>query len=158
LRLQGQPPDKHEVSGGHPCKRKLPCLCVCKNDPLRGRSCKSESGRARVSRSSPQGGQARARVTVGWSCCRNKSGGGRGSGQCAGGGVYVSKMVDNERKWLAYLLALCMFLCLFLPTCPSCCIWLSVRSFCARSHIFVLQPPIPFLPIPSPCSCGRCCC
>ena len=31
----------------------------------------------------------------GWSCCRNKSGGGQGSGQCAGGGVHVSKTVDN---------------------------------------------------------------
>ena len=85
------------------------------------------------------GGRFRKNEPPGWSCCRNKSGGGRGSGQCAGGGVYVSKTVDNERKWLAYLLALCMF-------------------FCACSRVFVLQPPIPFLPIPSPCSCGRCCC
>src|SRR6266540_1758052 len=92
------------------------------------------------------GGQFCKNEPPGWSCCRNKSGGGRGSGQCAGSGVYVSKMVDNERKWLAYLLALCMFSCLFLPACPSCCIRLSVRSFCA---CFMLQPPIPFLPIPS---------
>src|SRR6266545_5505867 len=164
LHLQGRPPDKHEVSGGRPCKCKLPRLRVCKNDPLRGCSCKSEGGRARVSRSSPQGGEQgwggrfRKNEPPGWSCCRNKSGGGRRSGQCAGGGVYISKMVDNERKWLAYLLALCMFLCLFLPTCPSCCIWLSMRSFCTHSHVFMLQPPIPFLPIPSPCSCGHCCC
>ena len=64
------------------------------------------------------GGRFRKNEPPGWSCCRNKSGGGRGSGQCAGGGVYVSKMVDNERKWLAYLLTLCMFSCLFLPACP----------------------------------------
>ena len=104
------------------------------------------------------GGQFRKNEPPRWSCCRNKSGGGRGSEQYAGGGVYVSKTVDNGRKWLAYLLALCMFLCLFLPACPSCCIQLSIRSFCIRSRVFVLQPPIPFLLIPSPCSCGCCCC
>ena len=113
LHLQERPPDKHEVLGGRPCKRKLPRLHVCKNDPLRGRSCKSEGGRARVSRSSPKvakqgwerqwGGQFCKNEPPRWSCCRNKSGGGQGSGQCAGDGVYISKMVDNERKWLAYL-------------------------------------------------------
>lgn len=54
---------------------------------------KSKSERAHVSILSPQGGQARVRVTLGWTCCRNKS----------GGEVYVSKMVDNKGKWLAYL-------------------------------------------------------
>jgi len=63
----------HEVSGGCPCKRKLPCLYVCKNDPSGGCSCKSEGGRAGVSRSSPQGGQARARATVGWSVSQERA-------------------------------------------------------------------------------------
>jgi len=81
------------------------------------------------------GGQFHKNKSPRWSGCRNKSGGGQGSGQCAGGGVYVSKTVDNKRKWLAYLLTLCMFSCLFLPACPSCCIWLSIRSFCACSRL-----------------------
>ena len=121
LRLQGQPPNKHKVSGGRPCKHKLPCLLA----KARVGELMFQDRAPKVAKQGREwqwGGQFRKNKPPGWSCCRNKSGGGQGSGQCAGGGVYVSKTVDNKRKWLAYLLALCMFSCLFLPTCPLCCI------------------------------------
>jgi len=51
----------------------------------------------RLSSTRRWGGQFRKNEPPGW------SGGGWGSGQCAGGGVYVSKMVDSKGKWLMYL-------------------------------------------------------
>src|SRR6266545_890113 len=102
---------------------------------------------AKQRREQQWGGQFCKNEPPRWSCCRNKSGGGWGSGQCAGGGVYVSKMVDNERKWLAYLVCSpCACFRAYSSPLPLCCIQLSIRSFCTHSHIFVLQPPIPFPP------------
>jgi len=86
-----------------------------------------------------------------WLCCRNKSRGGRGSGQRARGGVYVSKTVDNRRKIVGIpcTLALCMFSSP-LPPCPSCCIWLpvSVRSYLLLRPLSRLHAPTMY-PIPS---------
>ena len=58
---------------------------------------------AKQGRERQWGGWFRKNEPPRWSYCRNKSRGGQGSGQCAGGGVYVSKMVDSKGKWLMYL-------------------------------------------------------